>query len=56
MAEVKEPEYKGVNVNNPRIADFLKRCAKDGRDKAEAAKLSGMPNEVVDRYYQEAKK
>ena len=54
--EVKTPEVTGVRVDHPRIVDFLRRCAKDNRPKDEAIKLSGMPYEVVDKYYQEQKR
>ena len=59
MSEVKsvqEASYNGVSVDHPRIADALKNCAKQGMSKVEAAKIVGMPMEVVDRYYHEASK
>lgn len=53
MASIEEPRYKGVEVSNPRIQDFLKNCKKIGVEKEKAMKLSGMPMEVVDKAYRE---
>jgi hypothetical protein len=56
MAQVNEPKYNSVDVNHPRIQDFLKSCAQKGVTKDKAMKLAGMPAEVVDRAYQDVKK
>ena len=45
------PKVAGVPVDHPRITEFVRNCAKDGRSKADAVKLSGMPGEVVDKIY-----
>jgi len=42
-----------VRVDNPSIRSFLKQCAKDGRSKDDAVKLSGVPGELVDKIYKE---
>lgn len=52
-AEVNTPTYAGVRVDHPDIVALIKNCARQRREKEEAQKLSGMPYEVVDRYYQE---
>jgi hypothetical protein len=58
MSDPRNPQNakaNGVDVEHPRMRVFLERCAKDGVTKERAQKLSGMPYEVVDRYYQQAK-
>lgn len=45
----------GVNVDHPRIREYGKNMAKQGMSKEEAAKRLGMPIEVVDKIYREAK-
>lgn len=49
-------KYNGVDVNNPRIVEYIKSAAKQGKTKQEVMKLVGMPYEVVDKYFQEAKR
>lgn len=45
-----------VRITNTSISSFIKRMAKDGRTKEDAVRLSGVGYEIVDKYYQEAKK
>lgn len=57
MSDVGNPtpkEYAGVSVEHPSIRNMIKNAAKMGWTKEEAKKRSGMPMEVVDRYYREA--
>lgn len=49
------PKYNGVDVDNPQIVQHIKQMAKLGYSKEEAMKTSGMPYEVVDKYYQQVK-
>jgi hypothetical protein len=51
--EVKTPRYAGVEVDHPHIVSHIKSCAKQGLSKDFAQKTSGMPREVVERYYRE---
>lgn len=53
ISNPKAAEYSGVSVEHPQIKEAIKNCAKRGVDKDQAAKLVGMPREVVDRYYRE---
>jgi len=56
MAEVRDQKVQGVSVDHPRIRDFIKGAAKQGRSREEIAKLSGQPLEVVDRHIRDARK
>ena len=56
MSEVSNPtppEYSGVSVENPRIREYVRNCAKQGMSKEQAQKIIGMPREVIERYYKE---
>lgn len=46
-------EYNGVSVEHPRIREYGRNMAKQGIPKEQAAKLLGMPREVVDKIYKE---
>lgn len=45
-------EYKGVDTEHPQLVNFIKSAKKLGKSKEEAAKLAGVPYEVVDKHYQ----
>ena len=51
----KSAEYQNVEVDNPRIIEYGRNMAKMGIKPEEAAKRLGMPKEVVDKIYKEAK-
>ena len=59
MSDVSNPTprtHNGVSVEHPTIREYIKNMAKKGEPKAHAMKVSGMPMEVVDKIYQDAKK
>lgn len=55
VGNAKTPEYAGVRIDHPSIVSLVRNCAKEGRPITDAMKLSGMPAEVVNRIYHEAK-
>ena len=46
-------EYQGVDVDHPRIVEFVKQATKNGLPKEQIAKLAGMPVEVVEKHQRE---
>lgn len=48
------PDFRGVDVEHPRIVEGIKELAKKGYSKDEAQKIIGMPREVIDREYRRA--
>jgi len=48
--------YNGVDTDNPRIVETIKKMAKEGATKDQICKIVGMPYEVVDKHYQHVKK
>lgn len=49
-------KYQGVDVEHPKIREYLKNFARQGVDKGEAARRVGMPFEIADKAYQEVKR
>ena len=49
-------KYNGLDTDHPRVVEYIKSAAKQGKTKAEVMKLVGMPYEVVDKYFQQVKK
>ena len=54
-AKVTTPQYAGLDVDHPRIVDAIKQGAKRGMTKEQIQKVVGMPMEVVDKHFQNAK-
>lgn len=52
---VTNPSYAGVDVNHPDLVKAVKQMKKNGVDKEKAARLAGMPMEVIDKHYRDAK-
>lgn len=50
------PRYAGVHVDHPRIVEYGKNLAKQGKSKEHAQRVLGMPREVVDRIYRDVEK
>ena len=55
-AEVREPTYKDVNVNDPRIRSAVANMEKQGYTKDAMVKLIGAPSEVIDTHLRALKK
>ena len=56
MSEVTSPKYAGVDVDHPRIVEYIRNMLKQGEKKEKIAKVVGMPLEVVDRVERDFKK
>lgn len=49
-------QYNGVDVENPRIAEYTKNAIRQGWEKERIMKVIGIPGEVVDRYKKEVER
>ncbi len=49
-------KYQGVDVDHPRIQEYAKNMAKQGRTVEEIAKVVGIPHEVAEKYKREVER
>jgi len=56
MAEVREPNFRGIDLTHPRIQEAMKDAAKRGISKEEIVKRIGVPWEYADNAVQKLKK
>lgn len=49
-------EYQGVDVQHPRIKEYVENLTKMGKKKEEIVKIVGVPHEVVESIQRQVKK
>ena len=47
------PKYNGVEVNHPDLVSAARNAAKMGWDREKAKRVTGLPQEIVNKIYHE---
>jgi len=50
------PEYQGVDVQHPRIKEYVQNMIKQEKSNVEIVKVVGMPHEVVEQIRRDMKR
>jgi transposase-like protein len=49
-------DFRGVAIDNPKVVEYTKNLYKQGKTIEQAAKIIGMPTEVIYEIYLQARK
>lgn len=55
-AEVRRPQYNGVDVDHPTVQRYAKNMAREGKSAEEIARVIGIPREIAREYREEVKR